>query len=195
MARNVAAPGLSTAIEEDARAAFQSDTGGFMVNWPYVYGAVLAGVDDGSVDQSVADDIGWARCPRVDEGTESAPPLGGINIGIGAFSDHPDEAVDAVNCITSQESQTAYMLGEGNPAAKAAVFDDPEIVEKFPMADLIRTSIDEATPRPQSPYYPDISAATVREFHPPASVDPDSTPGRGRRPDRERAPGPPAAVR
>jgi multiple sugar transport system substrate-binding protein len=177
VARNVAAPGLSTAIEEDARAAFQSDTGGFMVNWPYVYGAVLAGVEDGSVDQSVADDIGWARVPRVDEGTESAPPLGGINIGIGAFSDHPDEAVDAVNCITSEESQTAYMLGEGNPAAKAAVFDDPEIVETFPMADLIRTSIDEATPRPQSPYYTDISAATVREFHPPASVDPDSTPG------------------
>ena len=61
VARNVAAPGLSTAIEEDARAAFQSDTGGFMVNWPYVYGAVLAGVEDGSLDQSVADDIGWAR--------------------------------------------------------------------------------------------------------------------------------------
>ena len=27
---------LSTADEEDARAAFQADTGGFMVNWPYV---------------------------------------------------------------------------------------------------------------------------------------------------------------
>ncbi len=73
VARNVAAPGLSTAIEEDARAAFQSDTGGFMVNWPYVYGAVLAGVEDGSLDQAVADDIGWARVPRVDEGTASAP--------------------------------------------------------------------------------------------------------------------------
>ena len=54
VARNVAAPGLSTAIEEDARAAFQSDTGGFMVNWPYVYGAVLAAVEDGSLDQAVA---------------------------------------------------------------------------------------------------------------------------------------------
>lgn len=176
VARDVAPPGVSTALEEDARAAFQSDTGGFMVNWPYVYGAVLAGVEDGTVDRSVADDIGWARVPRVDEGTESAPPLGGINIGIGAFSEHPGFAVDAVRCLTSEASQKAYMLGEGNPAARSAVFDDPEVVARFPMADLIRASIDDATPRPQSPYYPDVSAATVREFHPPASVDPDSTP-------------------
>ena len=117
--RNVAAPGLSTAIEEDARAAFQSDTG-------RLHGQLALrlrrgprrAVEDGSLDQAVVDDIGWARVPRVDEGTESAPPLGGINIGIGAFSDHPDQAVDAVNCITSEESQTAYMLGEGNPAAR-----------------------------------------------------------------------------
>jgi multiple sugar transport system substrate-binding protein len=176
VAREAAAPNLSTAIEEDARNAFQSDTGGFMVNWPYVYGAALAAVEDGSLDQAVVDDIGWARVPQVDAGTTSAPPLGGINIGIGAFGDHHEFAVDAVNCITSEDSQKAYMLAEGNPAAKSAVFDDPEIVEKFPMADLIRTSIDEATPRPQSAYYPDISAATVREFHPPSSVNPDSTP-------------------
>lgn len=176
VARTVAQPGMSTATEEDARAAFQSDNGGFMINWPYVYGAALSAVDDGSLDQSVVDDIGWARIPRVDEGTDSAPPLGGINIGVGAFGDHPDLVVDAIGCITSEESQKEYMLSSGNPAAKAAVFDDPEVIDTFPMADLIRTSIDEATPRPQSPYYPDISAATVREFHPPASVDPDSTP-------------------
>jgi multiple sugar transport system substrate-binding protein len=176
VARNVAAPGLSTAIEEDARAAFQSDTGGFMINWPYVYGAAQTAVEDGSLDQAVLDDIGWARVPGVQDGTPGAPPLGGINIGIGEFGDHQDLALDAVRCITSEESQTAYMLAEGNPAARGAVFDDAEIVEKFPMADLIRTSIDEATPRPQSPYYTDISAATVRQFHPPASVNPDSTP-------------------
>jgi multiple sugar transport system substrate-binding protein len=56
------------------------------------------------------------------------------------------------------------------------VFDDTEVREAFPMADLIRDSIDTAVPRPRSSYYPDISSATVREFHPPASVDPDSTP-------------------
>jgi multiple sugar transport system substrate-binding protein len=176
LADEAANPQLSTAIEETARNGFQSDGGGFMVNWPYVYGAASEAVEEGSLDQAVFDDIAWARVPQVEEGTESAPPLGGINLGIGAFGDHPDLAVDAVNCITSVESQTEYMLAEGNSGARAAVFDDPEVREAFPMADLIRESIDSAVPRPRSAYYPDISAATVREFHPPGGVDPDGTP-------------------
>ena len=45
------------------------------------------------------------------------------------------------------------------------------------MADVIRDSINTAGPRPRSAYYSDVSAATVREFHPPSAVDPDSTPG------------------
>lgn len=177
LATTVADPALSTAIEENARTTFQGDDGGFMVNWPYVYGAARTAVDDGSLDQAVFDDIAWARFPRVDPGRESAPPLGGIDVAVGAFSDHPDEAVDAVNCITTVESQIEYMLAEGNPAARAAVFDDPEVREAFPMADLIRDSINTAGPRPRSAYYSDVSTATVREFHPPSGVDPDSTPG------------------
>ena len=176
VATNVADPAMSTAIEENVRTGFQADNGGFMINWPYIYGAARSAVDDGSLDKAVFDDIGWARFPRVDDGTESAPPLGGIDLGVGAFSDHPDEAVDAVNCITSVESQTEYMLAEGNPGARPQVYDDPDIREAFPMAALIRDSIDTAGSRPRTPYYTDVSSATVREFHPPASVNPDSTP-------------------
>jgi trehalose/maltose transport system substrate-binding protein len=176
LATTAADPAMSTAIEENARAAFQADNGGFMVNWPYVYGAARAAVDDGSLDPAVFDDIAWARFPRVQPGTPSAPPLGGIDLGIGAFSDHPDEAAAAVNCITALDSQTEYMLGEGNPGARAAVFDNPDVREQFPMADLIRDSIDTAGPRPRTAYYNDVSGATVREFHPPSDVDPDATP-------------------
>jgi multiple sugar transport system substrate-binding protein len=172
----VADPQISTATEETARNGFQADNGGFMVNWPYVYGAALAAVEDGSLDQSVVDDIGWARVPEVDAGKTSAPPFGGINLGIGAYGKHTDLAVDAARCITSAESQKAYMLSEGNPAARREVFSDPEIVKKFPMAALIRDSIDTSTPRPESSYYPDVSTATVREFHPPSAVNPDTTP-------------------
>ena len=172
----VADPQINTAIEETARTGFQAGNGGFMVNWPYIYAAAKSAVQDGSLDQSVVDDIGWARFPQVDPGTESAPPLGGIDLGIGAFSHHKNLAVDAVECITSVHNQTAYMLAEGNAGARAAVYDDPAVQNAFPMAGLIRDSIDCAGPRPRSAYYPDVSAATVREFHPPSSVRPDSTP-------------------
>ena len=79
---------------------------------------------------------------------------------------------------TSNMSGATRSTAGGPPAARAAVFDDPEVREAFPMADLIGDSIDTARPRPSSAYYNDVSGATVREFHPPPDVDPDSTPER-----------------
>jgi multiple sugar transport system substrate-binding protein len=171
-------PGLSTSDEEAARAGFQGERGGYMVNWPYVYGAAQEAVAGGTLEQAVLDDIGWARYPRVEAGLESQPPLGGISLGIGAYSQHHDEAVEAVRCITSLESQIEYMVGAKNPGARAAVYDDAEVRKIFPMADLIRQSIDAAAPRPKTPYYTDVSTAVTRSFHPPGSVDAERTPAR-----------------
>ena len=174
-------PALSTADEEAARATFQGPTGGFMVNWAYVYGAAQEAVAANTLDQAVLDDIGWARYPRVEAGTESRPPLGGINLGVGAYSRHKDLAVDAVRCITSLESQIQYMVKSKNPGARAAVYNDAEVRRIFPMADHIRESIDDAAPRPKTPYYTDVSTAVQRSFHPPASVEPARTPGQAAR--------------
>lgn len=169
-------PALSTSKEESARAAFQGSRGGFMVNWPYVYGAAREAAHEGSLPRAVFEDIGWARYPETIPGRPSRPPLGGIHLAIGAFSEHPDLALEAVRCITSEPSQRYYMLSAKNPAARAAVYDDPDVRREFPMADLIRDSIAAAAPRPRTPYYPDVSAAIVRVFHPPRAVDPERTP-------------------
>ncbi len=169
-------PALPTTDEEGARASFQGPRGGFMVNWPYVHGAVQEAVADGSLDQSILDDIGWARYPQAVAGQDSRPPLGGIDLAVGAFSRHETEAVEAVACITSAESQRQYMVGAKNSAARAVVYDDPEVRRIFPMADLIRDSIGAAAPRPKTPYYTDVSSAVVRTFHPPGAVRPERTP-------------------
>jgi len=177
LARSSAAPAdMSTAGEEESRSLFQGDSGSFMVNWPYVYAAAQEAVAGGSLDQSVVDDIGWARYPEVEAGRPSAPPLGGINLGIGAFTKHPDEALAAARCITSLESNIEYMIKSGNPAARAAAYDDPKVREAFPMADLIRESINDAGARPITPYYGDVSVSVQRTWHPSESVDEPGTP-------------------
>ncbi len=147
-----------------------------MTNWAYIYGAASEAVESGSLGRAVLEDIAWARWPRVEAERPSRPPLGGIDLGISAYARHPDLAVDAVRCLTTADSQRRYMLKSKNPAARAAVYDDPEVRRVFPMADLIRESIAAAAPRPTTPYYTDVSAAVARSFHPPASVRPDKTP-------------------
>jgi multiple sugar transport system substrate-binding protein len=177
LGRSPAAPSdLTTAGEEEARALFQSDDGSFMVNWPYVYGAAKEAVAAGGIDQSVVDDIGWARYPRVDAARPSSPPLGGINLGIGKFTRYPDETLAAVRCLTTEQSSAEYMVDSGNPAARIAAYDNPQVREAFPMADLIRESINDAGPRPITPYYGDVSTSVQRTWHPASEVQSPQTP-------------------
>ena len=78
------------------------------------------------------DDIGWAMYPQVDAGKRQRPPLGGINLGVGAFSKHTDLAFEATECITSPENQAYYFVTNGNPAADNTVYDDPDVLEGLP---------------------------------------------------------------
>lgn len=172
----VAPPALSTAGEEESRAAFQAENGGFMVNWPYVWSAFAAGVEDGSLAADFPDDVGWTRYPQVVEGTESATPLGGIGLSVGAFTDHPELAVEAIRCLRSPESQKAYMLSAGDPAASEEVYEDSEIQEAFPMYEAIREGLTDAAPRPISAFYGDVTGAVQQGYHPPDSLSPETTP-------------------
>jgi multiple sugar transport system substrate-binding protein len=167
-------PALSTSKEEQARASFDSPNGGFLLNWPYSYAATQGNVKDGSVPQSVFDDIAWARYPRVDKSTPSRPPLGGVNLAISKFSVKKANAYDALKCIIAPPQSKTKMLILGDPSANSTVYDDPEIRKAYPMADLMRESINDAGPRPVTPFYGDVSSAIQREWHPPAAVNDDS---------------------
>ncbi|ALU40921.1 ABC transporter substrate-binding protein [Kocuria flava] len=168
-------PGLPTSDENASMIQFQSEQGSFMVNWPFIYAATAAAVEDGTVEASVYEDIGWALWPRVDADTPSAPPLGGINLGVGATSEHQDLAWEAVECIVQPENQAHYFVTNGNPAASEAAYEDPEVREAYPMYATIRESLDQAAPRPQTPFYNEVSTAIQQEWTPPASVT-ESTP-------------------
>jgi multiple sugar transport system substrate-binding protein len=168
-------PALSTAGEDANVVAFENGDAGFMVNWPFVWPRALSGVEGGSLDASVPEDYGWALYPRVDEGQESAPPLGGISLAVGAFSDDPELAYEATECITSEENQAYYFVSNGNPAARASAYDDPAVLEEFPMAPEIRESLERAAPRPQTQYYSEVTSSLQRVYHPPSSVDPERT--------------------
>jgi multiple sugar transport system substrate-binding protein len=172
----VAGPAVSTQDEEASRALFQSDKGGFMANWPYIWQAANGEADAGTLNKSVIQDIGWTLYPRTVADHEAAPPFGGIILGIGAFTKHPQEALDAASCITTNQHKTQYMLSSGNPSAAVASYDDPKVEKQFPMASTIRESLQMAKPRPQTPFYNEVSESLQRTYHPPSSVDPQTTP-------------------
>jgi multiple sugar transport system substrate-binding protein len=103
-------------------------------------------------------------------GRNPAPPLGGINLGVGAASKHPDLAYQAIECIVSPENQTEYFLTNGNPPSDATAYDDPSIAGSFPMAETIRESLELSAPRPQTPYYNEITTGIQQNWAPPSEV-------------------------
>jgi multiple sugar transport system substrate-binding protein len=143
--------------------------GEFMVNWTFVYNNYNGTVDD-------FDDLGWVRYPATVEGEPSMPPVGGIDIGVGAYSKHVDWAKEAAVCVSSPEAQTQLAVNEGLMPSRSSGYDSPELTDAYPgdLLDLFRTSLEEGGPRPKSAFYSQISSAVQSVWHSPDSVNQDT---------------------
>jgi multiple sugar transport system substrate-binding protein len=169
----VADPAITTSDEDTSRLGFQAGSAAFMINYPFVFPSAEAEAPD------VAKLMEAAKYPKVVDDQPSAPPLGGINLGVSAFSPNQDVAWDAVECLVQPQNQLEIASTGGLPPVSESVYDSKEIDKVYPgYAEVIRKSIDTAVPRPaQSPAYQDITQAIQRAVHPTDKIDPaDPTP-------------------
>jgi multiple sugar transport system substrate-binding protein len=160
-------PSLAGAREDQNRMAFESGSSSFMLNYTYVWPSARANAPE------VAAHMGWARWPGVRPGRPSRVTIGGINLGVGAFSRHPQLALRAAACIASEENQRLAAERGGMPPTSAALYDEPGVRATFPFADLLRETLSDAVQRPQTPLYNDLSLAISRTLHPLAEIDPE----------------------
>ena len=171
-AESAAAPqALSTSGEDDNRLAFQSSDSesAFMINWPYVYPSVL------EADAALAKDYGWAAYPRVDASRPAAAPLGGYNLGVGAFTENREAAIQAINCLTEPQQQRTIATVGGQPSVLRELVEDPEIQEVLPFLPLMTEQLETAAPRPVTPSYNDLSLAVRQVLHPMRDIEPQES--------------------
>jgi multiple sugar transport system substrate-binding protein len=163
-----AASDIDTSTEDTARLGFEAGNSAFMVNYTFAYASAQANAPE------VAKNIGFAKYPRVVEDKPSRPPLGGFNLGVSAFSEHPEEAFDAAACLSGPDSQLTATELDGLPPSNQTLYTDKVVKKAFPgFADLVERSIDAAGPRPATAAYQDVSLAIQRALHPPGKIDPD----------------------
>lgn len=167
---NAAPADLSVSNEGTAGSTFGSDAGSFLVNWTYIW----TNYDETAPD--VKKDIGYTRYPQTVEGEESRPPYGGIGIGVSAFSDEKDLALEAAQCLVEPESQGINADLTGNMPASTDGYEYPKLKETFPedLLQLFQESVDAAAPRTVTPYWSDVSGSIQNIWHPPRSVDTDT---------------------
>lgn len=171
LAESDAAPSdLSVSNEGTAGTTFGGDEGAFMVNWTYIWN----NYDETQPD--VAKDIGYAPYPQVEEGQESAPPYGGIGIGVSKYSEYTEEALEAAACIVEPENQGINAELTGNMPASAEGYDYPPLKKLYTedLLQLFQESLERAAPRAVTPYWSDISLSIQNTWHPASGVDPET---------------------
>ncbi len=101
--------GVTGFQEEDARNMWQAGNAAFMRNWPYAYS--LGNADD-SVITGLFD---VSPLPAGDSGSGAAT-LGGWQLAVSKYSEHPDVAADVALFLTSREEQKIRAVeGSFNP--------------------------------------------------------------------------------
>ena len=166
--QTAADPSLPNQGEDDNRLAFETGKPSFMVNYPFIYPSAKENAPD------IFENIGAARYPGITADQPSKPPLGGINLAVGAFSKARGEAFDAAMCLRGPENQLLATELGGLPPTQEDLYDSPAVEEAYPeFAPLMLESIKAAAPRPATPAYSDVSLAIQTVLHPPGSVTPE----------------------
>ena len=150
--RNGAAPrAVSTYMEPESLAAWQTGRYAFMRNWPYAYG--LSQDTD-----KLTGKFDVAPLPAF-EGAGRASILGGGNSVISVHSKNPGGALAVVDFLASQDWQTTLTAEFSQMSPMKATYDQPEVKKAIPFSEEIRKAIEQARARPVSPVYPQISQA------------------------------------
>ncbi|MFP3990532.1 ABC transporter substrate-binding protein [Streptomyces sp. E11-3] len=143
--------------EEESRRAFQDGRLLFLRNWPYAY------VGASGPDSKVAGKIGAVSLPGRDGPGTSV--LGGSNLAVGAHARHPDSAADLIAYLTSERVQRQVLTKGALPPVRAALYQDPELIRRFPYLGTLRASVLTAAPRPKSPHYDQVSLVVQAVLH------------------------------
>ena len=147
---------------QESVASFTNGDAVFMRNWPFTYG-LLSNPQDSRVRP---EQVGVATIPVSERGNRSFSGLGGWNFMVNATSEDKIEPIwTFIQWMNAREQQRYWALeGSFLPTLKS-LYDDREVLEKVPVAELGREALQNARPRPISPYYSDMSLQMADKFN------------------------------
>ncbi|WP_432177105.1 ABC transporter substrate-binding protein [Streptomyces sp. Tue6028] len=143
--------------EEESKQAFQDGRLLFLRNWPYAYVAASA---KGS---EVAGKVGAVPLPGPDGPGRSV--LGGSNLAVNTHARHPDSAARLIAYLTGERVQRQVLTRGALPPVRASLYDDPELIRRFPYLPTLRAAVETASPRPKSPHYDQVSLVVQAVVH------------------------------
>lgn len=167
----ISPPGVTGFDEEAARGVWQSGNAAFMRNWPYAFSL-------GNAEDSVIAGLFDVSPLPAGEGGSPAATLGGWQLAVSRYSEHPAEAADLAFFMASYEQQKKRAIeGSLNPTIEA-LYSDPDVLEAAPFFGSLFDVFTNAVARPSTataPNYSDTSALFFNAVHSVLTGDNDAT--------------------
>ena len=137
--------------ETQSANAFVSGKALFLTNWPYVY---TAGSAKGS---AIAGKFKMAPIPG--QSGPGVSSLGGIDLGVSAFSKHQKTAEDFVAWMQSPSSQKILVSVMNQASVLGSIYSDPTLLKVSPYLPTLKQALLSANPRPKTPNYNAVTLA------------------------------------
>ena len=159
---SIAPAGVTAYAEEEARNVFQQGNALFMRNWPYAY---ALGQAEGS---PIRGKFAVTVLPKGGADAPNAATLGGWQLMVSAYSQHPKEAADLVKYLTSYEVQKDNAVRLSRLPTRPALYNDKDVLAKNAWFKDLLPVFQNAVSRPSDvagAKYNQVSEAIWTEVH------------------------------
>ena len=143
--------------ETEALQMFESGDAAFMRNWPYAWTELQKETSKvkGNVGVSTLISDGY---------NEPTSTLGSWGLSVMKSSKNKQEAFEVLMYLSSKESQRYLFDNYGYTPTTEELYKDDLMQRKSPILPILKTALDNSTPRPSTPLYAQISDVLQRKL-------------------------------
>lgn len=146
-----------SADEENTRLSFLNGHAVFLRNWPYCWTFFQR---EGS---PVKGKVGVTHMPSL-PGKQGRSTLGGWQLAVNRFSQKKRLAKKFVRFLTSPKMQLEFALNVGTKPTRKNLYQNPQLRAEQPFIAQLYPVLENAQPRPVTPFYSQISQILQIEF-------------------------------
>ena len=155
--QGISPPSVVTMAEPQSLQVFAAGQSAFMRNWPYAWNEL------NRAGSALAGKVGITTMVA-EPGQPHVATQGSWGLALTKGSQHKRAAIEALQFLTSEESQTRLYEDFGYTPTRQAVFRDPKLVSDHPELPELEAALADAVLRPLTPVYAQISDLLYREL-------------------------------
>lgn len=141
---NITPKGVLNYAEEESRGVFQSGNAVFMRNWPYAWNLSQA------ERSPIKGKVGVIALPKGGDNGQHASALGGWQLAVSKYSEHPEVAADLVMFLTSFEQQKIRAIRASYNPTIEALYQDKEVLAQVPFFGMLYGTFASTVARPST---------------------------------------------